>query len=396
MGWWDNITDVVGASWGATSDFRGEVHAPQQHAFNKAVESFEAEEAANAAAQERRAGSSGPQLSPWEEALQRIRQAKEQAAARMTPAEHAESARKAYKERMAELAKERGAEMSDINPDTGLTYQFVPYVWDAEAKKRRYGTTVYGSAGIEDGDAVVSVATAAQSEWTDMTSKEVNAAKKRLYEAGYYGDEKPILGAGAWFEDDEKAMYAAMVDANRNGVTWDTLASRMAAKGVRAAGEDGGEKPEGLSPEEIDTMRKNIYSNFEQFAYNNGIKLADSWKEKTFVKIATGQTDPEAVFQDLRETTVASAFPAYEDRIKAGYDVMDIAGSYIGAKATLLELNDADVDLFDGQIRRALQGNMSLADFEDQVRRDPRYATTADANRVADDYISQFDQIFRM
>jgi hypothetical protein len=72
--------------------------------------------------------------------------------------------------------------------------------------------------------------------------------------------------------------------------------------------------------------------------------------------------------------------------------VAEIANPYIRSMATLLELNDADIDLFDPTIRAALTGRTQdgtpavkpIWQFENEVRSDSRWLNTNNARDSLD------------
>lgn len=294
-----------------------------------------------------------------------------------------------YLESYRKAAETNGHDVTEINPSTGYRYDYVPEYRDPKTGKPTIGRFMY-----ED------IENRSKYELTKMTTKQLDQTRMLLWKAGFYGDEDPVLGVHMTTKDAD-ALKGAMIESNAVGVDYRTIASNMATAYANAGidpstGKPKSEEDTGPSPAEIKAAADQFELNFSSFAYNNGVHLSEQMKVKAWKDIMAGKTTEESVFQDLRENVVASAFPQFEERIKGGYDVMDIASPFIQAKAAMLELNPSEIDLFDGQVRKAVQSGVSLADFEDTVRRDPRWATTAEANRVADDYINQFDQIFRM
>lgn len=104
--------------------------------------------------------------------------------------------------------------------------------------------------------------------------------------------------------------------------------------------------------------------------------------------IASGKQNLEYFHQDLMNQA-AQAYPVYGNQIKAGLSLRSIAAPYINTLSGLLETTPDQLDLSaptgDGaMIRKALQGNgidtpTSLTDFATQVRQDPRWAKTLNA-----------------
>jgi len=123
-----------------------------------------------------------------------------------------------------------------------------------------------------------------------------------------------------------------------------------------------------------------------QIAYANGVRYQDSWFVNAAKAVVGGQRTADDFVADIRNQA-ASAFPAFRDQIKAGLDVAEIASPYRQTMSALLELNDADVDLFDPRIRKALSYRdkdgtaraKSLWEFENEVRKDRRWLQTNNA-----------------
>ena len=104
-------------------------------------------------------------------------------------------------------------------------------------------------------------------------------------------------------------------------------------------------------------------------------------------RIQAGDTTEFDVLQDLRRTYMAGAYPAWSDRIEAGYDIADIAAPYKQKMADLLEVDPNSIDFNDTLLQRGLQGVDSqgkprvvpLYEFEKQIREDPRWQYTDNA-----------------
>jgi hypothetical protein len=94
--------------------------------------------------------------------------------------------------------------------------------------------------------------------------------------------------------------------------------------------------------------------------------------------------------------------PGFASQIDAGQDLYDIAQPYLQAKAQLLQLDPAKIDLQDPDIRKALSAkdsagkptSQSLWEFEDSIRQKPEYLKTdaardqaySTAHKVLDDF----------
>jgi hypothetical protein len=128
-------------------------------------------------------------------------------------------------------------------------------------------------------------------------------------------------------------------------------------------------------------------SKIKSWAMRNGLQLADNMVNDYSRNILRGNTTEADVFQDLRNTYLVGAFPAWADRIQAGMDPADIAAPYKQRMARLLEVGEDDIDLNDALLQKAMQGVGAdgkpsvtpLYAFEKQVREDPRWQQTDNA-----------------
>lgn len=123
-----------------------------------------------------------------------------------------------------------------------------------------------------------------------------------------------------------------------------------------------------------------------QTAWRNGINLSgptlDAWSQS----IAAGENTVQ-YYQDTIRRQAKTLAPGYSSELDAGMDLYDVANAYIQSKAKILELNPADIDLFDKDVRAALsskdsKGNptsKSLWQFEQELRQDPRWLKTQNA-----------------
>jgi len=128
----------------------------------------------------------------------------------------------------------------------------------------------------------------------------------------------------------------------------------------------------------------------KRLARANGVSYNDNWYASASRAVVGGVKTLQDYENDIRKQA-ASAFPVYADQIKAGQDVADIASPYVQRMGALLEINPADVDLFDSSIREALSGRnpdtgkaqaKSLWQFENDLRKDPRWQKTNNAKET--------------
>lgn len=123
-------------------------------------------------------------------------------------------------------------------------------------------------------------------------------------------------------------------------------------------------------------------------AFNNGVRIGKKQLTNWMRAIVKGNADVKQYETYIREIA-AKTFDAYGQEIRAGMNAVDIASPYIQTMSELLELNPADVNMFDKTIRRALTNRdpktkepspLSITDFEDQIRADKRWQYTDQAH----------------
>ena len=123
-----------------------------------------------------------------------------------------------------------------------------------------------------------------------------------------------------------------------------------------------------------------------QLAWRNGMKLSDSSLNNWVRQIAAGDRTTDD-FGNWVRTQAASLAPGVADQLKGGMDLYDVAQPYMQSMSQILEVPTTDIDLFDPKIRGALNskgtdgkvGTMSLGDFAQSLRNDPRWRRTNNA-----------------
>ncbi|MDT0442316.1 C40 family peptidase [Streptomyces johnsoniae] len=121
-------------------------------------------------------------------------------------------------------------------------------------------------------------------------------------------------------------------------------------------------------------------------AYELGIKVSEQQVKNYAQYIIRGVSTMEEVQTTLRQQATGT-YPGFTRQIEAGESVRDLASPYIQMMAEELELPDTDVDLYTPQIRDAINrmGSsggptpMTLADFQQTLRNDPRWGKTQTA-----------------
>ena len=133
-----------------------------------------------------------------------------------------------------------------------------------------------------------------------------------------------------------------------------------------------------------------IQTDLQKWAASNGLNLTDAEVARYVESGAFGGRDLESIKQDIRKTYLAGAYPAWSDRIAAGADPLDIAAPYRKRIATLLEIDEDQIGFDDGLLQRGLQSVgadgkprvMPLYEFEQEIRKDPRWEFTDNAYDV--------------
>lgn len=139
----------------------------------------------------------------------------------------------------------------------------------------------------------------------------------------------------------------------------------------------------------------------KNLAMDNGINLSDDAAKTYADQIAAGTVDQNTVVNTVRESA-ASAFPQYQDQIKAGLDLRTVADPYIQSMSNILEIPSTGINLFDPTIRSALSytmadgkiGTKSLYDFEKDLRQDPRWQYTQNAKQSVSNSVQKVLQDF--
>lgn len=143
-------------------------------------------------------------------------------------------------------------------------------------------------------------------------------------------------------------------------------------------------------------------TSLKQWAARNGIDLDQGTVNKYIYRMTLGEQSIEDVKQDIRMTYLRGAYPAWSDRIEAGFDPEDIVKPYRSAAAKLLEVDPNELSFDDPLIKMSMQGVdnngkpavVPLYEFERKVRQDPRWQYTDNAystyTKVGTDLLQMF------
>ena len=124
----------------------------------------------------------------------------------------------------------------------------------------------------------------------------------------------------------------------------------------------------------------------QQSAWKNGLRYSGDTYRKWAQQIASGNYTVEDFTKHVRQQAMSIA-PGFADQLKAGMDLYDVASPYMQSMASTLEMNPADIDLFDPTIRKALSArgadgkpaSKTLYEFEQDLRNDKRWLKTKNA-----------------
>lgn len=123
-----------------------------------------------------------------------------------------------------------------------------------------------------------------------------------------------------------------------------------------------------------------------ELAYANGMEYSTGWYAKQSRKIVKGTSTIQNQENKIRRSAAAK-YKAFAPQIKAGMNVLDLAAPYIQSYSRLLEISESDVDLSTKHVYNAMAGghagdNFPLWQFENYVRKDPRWRKTNNAREA--------------
>ena len=221
--------------------------------------------------------------------------------------------------------------------------------------------------------------------WNTLNETDRMAMKKRLYASGYYG-ASDIYSAlsGNITEADAKALEAAMGDANRNGQDLLTY-TQPKFETFLLTGRPVGEGAKDLNGDGI--ADETVSGALQSFFNRNGLKVTDNYIKTFNDAIVNGNTTLDAAMQQIRQKMLVSAYPSWKDEILSGLDIKDIASPYLQTMAKTLGISEDSISMNDPLIKKALSGAdengkptyKSLYDFERDLRHDPRWQQTDEA-----------------
>jgi len=121
-------------------------------------------------------------------------------------------------------------------------------------------------------------------------------------------------------------------------------------------------------------------------ANDYGVDPSNKWFAGQTEAVLKGNETMDGVLNSLKERA-KNRYDAFADQLDSGKTMADIADPYMQSYARLLEQSPGRVKISDNLIQKALTRRvdgkshpLSVADFEDLVRKDPRWMHTQQAN----------------
>lgn len=221
-----------------------------------------------------------------------------------------------------------------------------------------------------------------------------------------------------WWKENSDSMRKAQLTKASDPATWEAMVDAQTIKLRQLAAEVGAAIPQKNLKKLVETsLSTNLdedgirnllgqYVNFtkdgtlvgeagmheftmKQYAADMGVQLDDqtikNQAQRVIRKVATTED-----YESLVRESAKSMFPAYSQQIDAGQTLKDIASPYTQMMAKTLEIPDSSITLFDPTIKGALNGlssdgkptGLTLTDFEQQLRSDPRWTKTDNAQNA--------------
>lgn len=158
--------------------------------------------------------------------------------------------------------------------------------------------------------------------------------------------------------------------------------------------------PAGAQGGDIGSMQSQIRENAAAY----GVQLGDQEIWSMSQKMVEGSLDQEGVLERVKQLAM-SRFPGLADEIKKGLSVREAASSYVQTQGRILEVDPNQIDLAtDANLQKALQakgpdgkpvaGGMPLWQYEESLKKDPRWLQTknarSDMNGVASKVLKDF------
>lgn len=139
--------------------------------------------------------------------------------------------------------------------------------------------------------------------------------------------------------------------------------------------------------EQIEGEGGEAYTKLKNLAYSLGVTMSNQWyadRARNIVRGLATMTD----YENALRAQAKALYPQFSKQIDAGQTVADIASPYIQSMQNILEIPAGSISVQDNTIKTALQNKnkatgqseaMPLWQFENQLRNDPRWKKTQNA-----------------
>ena len=130
-----------------------------------------------------------------------------------------------------------------------------------------------------------------------------------------------------------------------------------------------------------------------EIAAANGMKISREYAESAARSVQMGLSTEEDWLRTTRQQAASMWGPGWSDKIMAGVDARELATGYVNLMAQEFGILPDQIDLNDPYIRKAMTGvdangnaaPQSLFDFQQQLRHDPRWMRTKQAeDKISD------------
>lgn len=195
----------------------------------------------------------------------------------------------------------------------------------------------------------------------DNYFRELNAAEKKAVRSTTRTAEGNTTTTGELLSETDRALIMGKVAGNAiKGTDIDTL---MKAGGVAA--------------QDVDTILS--------IGRNYGVKVSREQATKYVADNLRQGKNLNSTKAKIIEIS-RSNYKNFSDKISEDVSVKELAGNYIYNKAQTLELNPDAIDIFDADIQDAINGNVTMTDFNVRLRQNPAWAKTKNAKDEAAEY----------
>lgn len=157
-----------------------------------------------------------------------------------------------------------------------------------------------------------------------------------------------------------------------------------------------------MAGEDLQGQAGDFQNSLNNWASQNGVQMNMDQSSKYIQDMVNGYRSLDDIKQELRETYLVGAFPAWADKIREGYDPSALAAPYVSTAERLLEVGSGSLGFDDPIIQQGMQATdasgspriMPLYEYERAVRSDPRWEFTNNAyssyTKVGTDLLRMF------